>query len=70
VKASASGECEALSVSVCEREFVVAVCCGSLQVWRPMWRQVKARMKGRKKLMRREESRRGNLCRGRREEKV
>ena len=47
VKASASGECEALSASVCEREFVVAVCCGSLQVWRPMWRQVKARVKAR-----------------------
>ena len=33
VKASASGECEALSVGEREREFVVAVCCGSLQVW-------------------------------------
>ena len=31
MKASASGECEALSVSVCEREFVVAVCCGRPQ---------------------------------------
>ena len=49
MKASASGECEALSVSVCEREFVVAVCCGSLQMWRPMWRQVKARVEDERK---------------------
>ena len=49
MKASASGECEALSASVCEREFVVAVCCGSLQVWRPMWRQVKARVEDERK---------------------
>ena len=49
MKASASDECEALSVSVCEREFVVAVCCGSLQMWRPMWRQVKARVEDERK---------------------